>query len=55
MTDQSPYPGAPRWTKWLGALALIAVVAFVLLHLTGHGFNHGNLAQKPELQDGKSP
>jgi hypothetical protein len=36
------YPGAPRWVKVLGLVALIAVVVFVLVHLAGGGFRgHG--------------
>lgn len=37
-----PYPGTPRWVRWLGALALAMVLAFVVLHLTGNApMSHG--------------
>lgn len=33
----------PRWVKVFGAIGLVLLVAFVILHLTGHGFggHHG--------------
>ena len=33
----------PRWVKVLGAIGIALIVAFVILHLTGHGFggHHG--------------
>ena len=34
--------GAPRWVKIFGIIAVVLVLAFVVLHLTGHGFGgHG--------------
>lgn len=37
-----PYPGAPRWVRWLGVLAAALVLLFVVLHLTGNApMSHG--------------
>ena len=33
--------GTPRWVKVFGAAALIVVVVFVILILTGRGGDHG--------------
>jgi hypothetical protein len=43
-------PPAPRWVKRLGLVALVLVVIFALLHLTGRGFGphmhmHGAAAE----------
>ena len=45
-SDHSPQPGpegasppsAPRWVKVFGVVALVLVLLFVILHLTGRGF-----------------
>lgn len=47
MADQSTYPdtggdtgarpGTPRWVKVLGLIALVLLLLFVILHLTGGG------------------
>jgi hypothetical protein len=42
MADSPPYPGAPRWVKVLGSIALVLVLLFVVLMFTrgphrGHG------------------
>jgi hypothetical protein len=39
-------PRTPRWVKMFGVVAIILVVAFLILHLTGngpqgHGHGHG--------------
>jgi hypothetical protein len=34
-------PGAPRWVKISGAVALAVVVLFLVLHLTGSGMGPG--------------
>ena len=44
-TEIGPGPGQPpsipRWVKVFGIIAVVLVVGFVILHLTGHGFgNH---------------
>ena len=45
MPDLPPSPGSddaptPRWVKLLGIAAVVFVVAFAVLHLTGHGGGH---------------
>lgn len=40
MTVPPDYPGAPRWVKALGILALIALLAVIAMHLTGGGLAH---------------
>jgi len=32
--------GVPRWVKLLGIIAIVLVLVFVLLHLSGHGMKH---------------
>ena len=40
--DRSLSTGVPRWVKVFGIIAIVLVLAFVILHLTGHGFGgHG--------------
>jgi hypothetical protein len=35
-------PNTPRWVKVFGIVALVLVLLFVIVHLTGHGLgNHG--------------
>lgn len=41
MTEQTRYPGTPRWVKWLGGATILVAAAIIVLHLTGHGFGHG--------------
>jgi hypothetical protein len=53
MADPPPYPdtgvepdrgsttGVPRWVKVFGIIALVLVVLFAVLLLTGRGGNHG--------------
>ena len=36
--DSESPPGAPRWVKVFGIIALVLVVLFVARHLTGGGF-----------------
>ena len=38
--ERQPYPGAPRWVKVSGLLALAFVVVFAIVHLAGGGFRH---------------
>lgn len=33
--DMRPYPGTPRWVKILGIIVIVAVLLFVIMHLTG--------------------
>lgn len=47
MADQPPYPDSnsdtgddnrtPRWVKVFGIIAIVLVLGFVILHLTGSG------------------
>lgn len=40
--DRRLSTGAPRWVKVFGIIAIILVLLFVVLHLSGHGFgSHG--------------
>jgi hypothetical protein len=39
------YPGAPRWVKVFGIIALAGAVVFVISHLAGGGFRHGHFGQ----------
>lgn len=36
--DHESPPSAPRWVKLFGIVALVLVLLFVILHLTGNGF-----------------
>ena len=38
--DDSSRHQTPRWVKIGGALAVVLVVAFAVLHLAGGGFRH---------------
>jgi hypothetical protein len=37
MADSERYPGTPRWVKVFGIFALVLVLLFVVLHLSGRG------------------
>jgi hypothetical protein len=40
--NQGPDIATPLWVKILGAIAVVVIVAFLLLHLTGHApMGHG--------------
>jgi len=40
--DHESLPGTPGWVKAFGAIALVLVVLFVVLYLTGHApLGHG--------------
>ena len=39
-SDERLSTGAPRWVKVFGIIAIVLVLVFVLLHLTGHGMTH---------------
>jgi len=41
----------PRWVKIGGALALVLVVAFALLHLAGGGFRHHHFPSGGPIQN----
>ena len=36
MANRPPYPGTPRWVKVLGIIAIVVVLLFVIMLLTGH-------------------
>ncbi|HWK05098.1 MAG TPA: hypothetical protein VNS58_15765 [Puia sp.] len=33
-------PPTPRWVKISGIVAIILILGFLLLHLSGHSFHH---------------
>ena len=40
--NRGPDTGPPAWVKALGALAVVVVALFIILHLTGHApMGHG--------------
>jgi hypothetical protein len=41
MADSPPYPGTPRWVKVFGIIALVLILLFVIMMLTGRGGRHG--------------
>jgi len=43
--DREAPPRTPRWVKVFGIIAIILVLLFVILHLTGNGFSglHGSI------------
>lgn len=48
MTDTTTYPGAPRWVKVLGIIALAVVLLFATMMLAGGGMgNHGPARHLP--------
>jgi hypothetical protein len=42
--DLSPYPGVPRWVKVFGIVAILLILSFAILHLTGNNFR-GHMLQ----------
>ena len=53
MADQLPFPdtrdepGTPRWVKVFGIIALVVVLLFVVLKLSGVGGEHGPSRHTP--------
>ena len=41
MAEPPPYPGAPRWAKVFGIIALVVVLLFVILLFTRGPGGHG--------------
>lgn len=39
--DTDASPGTPRWVKMFGIIALVVILLFVTLKLTGLGGEHG--------------
>ena len=53
--DRRSAPGTPRWVKVFGVIALVLVLLFVVLHLTGLSpMNHMNMSNMdmPATQQG---
>jgi hypothetical protein len=50
--DAGQAPGAPRWVKVFGTIALVLVLLFVVLKLTGH---HGPSRHLPSRDGGVRP
>ncbi|MBI4295994.1 MAG: hypothetical protein HY667_02615 [Chloroflexi bacterium] len=55
MANQSPYAGSngstPRWVKVFGIIALVLVLLFVILHLTGNS-PFGPSSHTPPMEQG---
>ncbi len=60
MADLPPEPepggenddtGTPRWVKVFGIIAFVVVLAFIILHLTGHGLG-GHMHRLPVSEQG---
>jgi hypothetical protein len=47
MPDPVPYPGAPRWVKVLGIVAIVLILLFAVVILTGIGGPHGPARHMP--------
>jgi uncharacterized cupredoxin-like copper-binding protein len=45
-------PSIPRWVKVFGIIAIVLVVVFVILHLTGHGFGSHTLPSSGQANTG---
>lgn len=41
MADRPPYPGAPRWVKVFGIIAVVVVLLFIILMFTRGPGGHG--------------
>jgi hypothetical protein len=41
MSDRETPPGTPRWVKIFAIIAIVLILLFVILKLTGIGGNHG--------------
>ncbi|TIS69601.1 MAG: hypothetical protein E5W92_01515 [Mesorhizobium sp.] len=41
MADPPPYPGAPRWVKVTGSIAIVLVLLIIAVVFTGVGGPHG--------------
>jgi hypothetical protein len=37
MANPTRYPGTPGWVKAFGIIAVVLIVLFVILHLSGYG------------------
>ena len=52
--DQRSTTGAPRWVKVFGVIALVLILLFVILHLTGRGLG-GHTPHSNVTERGKQP
>lgn len=41
MSDRESPPSTPRWVKIFGIIAIVLVLLFVIIQLTGIGGDHG--------------
>ena len=48
-SEQRPGTAAPRWVKVFGIIAIVLVLLFAVLHLTGH--SPGGHASHPSLTE----
>ena len=56
--DRRSTPGTPRWVKILGIIAIVLVLVFITLHLTGRSpmdHNMGNMDMTPTQQEVQQP
>ena len=49
MTEPPRYPGAPRWVKVFGVIAIVVILLLIVLKLTGH---HGPARHMPSGDGG---
>jgi len=47
--DRRLSAGAPRWVKVFGIVAIVLVLLFVILHLSGHGFGGHGMKNMPGM------
>ena len=52
MADPPDYPGAPRWVKIAGAVAVGSALLVALIFFTGVGGSHGPGRQMPSAESG---
>ena len=50
--DRESIGGTPRWVKVFGVIALVVVLVFVILVLTGRGGEHGPGRHTPGVDTG---
>ena len=50
--DRGSPPSTPRWVKMFGIIALVLVLLFVILHLTGHSLGGHMPTRTPIMAHG---
>lgn len=46
---REPKGATPRWVRVFGVIGIMLLVAFVILHITGHGFGgHHEFGRLPQ-------